>query len=97
VAGETVFLTFSTGYRAWDGVNPDFFKYCLQIKHGAKPISVSNDTRNSRGIPGSPRFRFKIGWGGGDVMRQDRLIAGQGNEGKIPGVLSGIEGPSNCF
>ncbi len=54
-AGEMVFLMFSTGDRAWDGVNSDFFKRCLHIKHGAKPISVSNDTRVDGLILGSPK------------------------------------------
>ncbi len=72
--GEMVFLSFSTGDRAWDAVNPNFFKSCLHIKHGAKPISVSNDTRLPRLIVGSrrsdPRLAGEIPRGGRSRERE---------------------------
>jgi hypothetical protein len=79
--GEMVFLSFSTGDRAWDGVNPDFFKSCLHIKHGAKPISVSNDTRFPRLILGSmssvPQFAGEISRDTGSGLTPDRPILGR--------------------
>lgn len=78
--GEMVFLSFSTNDQAWDRVNPDFFKSCLHIKHGAKPISVSNDTRLPGPILGSmrsvPRFAGEIARGTGSGITPDRPIRG---------------------